>query len=301
MNGKVIGGIILLVIVVGLFVPINSSTFNGGNSSTNSSSLVITYGETTYNNPTYKDTVNSYFKDKSGLDLSNANNTVITASDVNKVAQSISQRTYNSNQVLSCAMLDLSGNNDIQVDVDTSKITTVTPEMYKSALNSSGITKGHVYVTSPTVATGESALAGIMKSYETATGKQIPDTLKNSATKEIYTETSIVNQTGADPNKVADLVTQAKDQVSQQNVTDQNSITNIIINIASNNNINITQTQASDLASSISQSQQAQGQASDYQSQISNAINNTDTQSLIQQIWNMIQSYTTSSQQTNST
>lgn len=198
-------------------------------------------------------------------------------------------------------MLDLSGNNDIQVDVDTSKITTVTPEMYKSALNSSGITKGHVYVTSPTVATGESALAGIMKSYETATGKQIPDTLKNSATKEIYTETSIVNQTGADPNKVADLVTQAKDQVSQQNVTDQNSITNIIINIASNNNINITQTQASDLASSISQSQQAQGQASDYQSQISNAINNTDTQSLIQQIWNMIQSYTTSSQQTNST
>ena len=54
------------------------------------------------------------------------------------------------------------------VEVDNS-INTITPKMYMSALKSAGIQGGHVYVTSPVSATGESALAGIMDCYEQAT------------------------------------------------------------------------------------------------------------------------------------
>ena len=63
-------------------------------------------------------------------------------------------------------------NDNLQVSVDKSKITTITGDMYLSALKSAGITSGHVYVTSPVSSTGESALAGIMNAYETATDAQ---------------------------------------------------------------------------------------------------------------------------------
>ena len=157
MKGKIIGLIIVIIVAVGLFVPINSGT-NVGSASNDGSTLnnpiAVTYGETTISNENYKNIVDNYFENTGGINLENANETIITASDVNKISGDISQRTYNENQILSCAMVDLSNNNDITVDVDESKITTVTADMYKSALSSSGITKGHVVVTSPVTATG---------------------------------------------------------------------------------------------------------------------------------------------------
>ena len=47
--------------------------------------------------------------------------------------------------------------------------------MYATALKSTGIESGYVVVTSPVSATGESALTGVMKSYEIAVGTPIPE------------------------------------------------------------------------------------------------------------------------------
>lgn len=150
MSRKTIGAIILLIIAVVIFVPIASSGQADG------TNVVVTYGETTYNNANYKNLVDNYFN------VNDAKETVITASDVNKISSGISNKKYNSNQIYSCAMVDLSSNNNIRIDVDSSMITTVTPSMYKSALDSAGISRGYVKITSPVVATGESALAGVM-------------------------------------------------------------------------------------------------------------------------------------------
>ncbi|MGI6564225.1 MAG: DUF1002 domain-containing protein [Methanosphaera sp.] len=289
MWGKIVGVVILIIIAVGLFVPVGSIT-NTVSNDNNTSDVAVTYGETTYNNGNYKNTVDQYFQDNGNLDLNHVKQTVITADDVNKISGDISHKTYNSNQVLSCAMVDLNTNDDIQVDVDKSKITTVTESMYKSALNSSGITKGHVIVTSPTTATGESALAGVMKSYETATGKEIPSDLKDAANNEIYTESQVVNNTNASADDVANLVSQAKEQASQQNTTDNQTITNIVNNVASNNNINLSNNDVNLIVQSVSQSQSVKDQATDYQSQISDYVDNNGSQSLFQQLWEMLQS-----------
>jgi uncharacterized protein YpuA (DUF1002 family) len=173
MSGKIIGIVILVIVAFGLFVPLGSSGSNGD------SSIAVTYGETTYNNHEYKQMVDEYFEKNGNVNLNDTDEKVITSNDVNRISSGISQRTYNSNQIFSCAMVDLNGNNNIKIDVDP-KITTVTPSMYKSALDSAGIKKGHVVVTSPVTATGESALAGIMKAYETATGQLIPEEVKNT-------------------------------------------------------------------------------------------------------------------------
>ncbi|MBE6494172.1 MAG: DUF1002 domain-containing protein [Methanosphaera stadtmanae] len=295
MKGTIIGLIILIIIGIGLFVPISSTNIASNNSNDNNNNLenpiAITYGETTFNNNNYKTVVDDYFKHNGRINLENANQTVITAYDVNKISRDISQRTYNENQILSCAMVDLSNNNDITVDVDQSTITTVTAQMYKSALSSSGITKGHVVVTSPTTATGESALAGVMKSYETATGTPIPEELKNAANKEIYTQSEILEDTNASKEDVEKLINQTKEEVAKKNTTDQQTIITIINNIASNNNINLTQNNVNNLADSIGQTQSVQDQAASYQNQISQYVNSPKAQSIFDQIMSYIQSF----------
>ncbi|MBO7719865.1 MAG: DUF1002 domain-containing protein [Methanosphaera sp.] len=283
MSGKLIGIIILIIVAVGLFVPLGSSSGNGNNT------IAVTYGETTYNNQEYKQMVDEYFESNGHVSLNDADEKIITSNDVNRISSGISQRTYNSNQIFSCAMVDLSGNNNIKIDVDP-KITTVTPSMYKSALDSAGIKKGHVIVTSPVTATGESALAGIMKAYETATGQLIPEEVKNAANNEIYTQSEVVNNTNLSADDVAKLVDEAKDEVAKENTTDKQTIINIVNNIASNNNIQIAGDDINNIADSIQQTQSVQDKADQYQSQVSDYINSEEAHNIFDMIWRTIQS-----------
>ncbi len=273
MQKSTIGIVILSIIVLGMIIPIG---FSG-----QVDSVVVTYGETTYANADYKNTVDSFFKDQAKADLGNANSKVITASDVNKISSTITGKTYGSNQIFSSALVDLNDNDNLEVSVDKSKITTITGDMYLSALKSSGITAGHVYVTSPVSATGESALAGIMNSYEVATNVEIPETVKEAANKEIYTQAEIVENSNVSADQLSDLVDDVKETVKEENVTDHQTIVNIINNYTVVNNINITNSDIENLATSIEQIQNAQGDINNYQTELSEVLNNTtDTNSL---------------------
>lgn len=242
-------------------------------------SVVITYGETTHANTNYKSDVDSFFKSQSNLDLSNAAEKIITASDVNKIASTITGRTYDSSEIFSSALVNLKDNTDLKVSVDKDKITTITGDMYLSALKSAGIKSGHVYVTSPVTATGESALAGIMNCYEEATNVKIPETVKEAANKEIYTQAEVVKDTNASSDQVSKLVDDVKETVKKENVTDHQTIVNIIYNYTVNNNINITNSSIENLANSIEQIQNTQGDINTYENQVSEVLNNTSSNS----------------------
>ena len=260
--------ILLAIIVVGMLIPVGFST--------NDSQVVITYGETTYNNANYKTTVDTFFENNAGGNLKNIDSKIITASDVNKISGSIIGKTYSSDQVFSSALVNLKENDNLEVSVDKSKITTITGDMYISALKSSGITAGHVYVTSPVEATGESALAGIMNSYEEVTDVKIPDTVKEAANNEIYTQAEIVKNSDVDAEKLSDLVDDVKEEVKVNNVTDHSTIVNIINNYTVTNNINITNSDIENLATSIEQTQNVQGDVNTYQSEVSGIMNGTN-------------------------
>ena len=260
--------ILLAIIVVGMLIPVGFST--------NDSQVVITYGETTYNNANYKTTVDTFFENNAGGNLKNIDSKIITASDVNKISGSITGKTYSSDQVFSSALVNLKENDNLEVSVDKSKITTITGDMYISALKSSGITAGHVYVTSPVEATGESALAGIMNSYEEVTDVKIPDTVKEAANNEIYTQAEIVKNSNVDAEKLSDLVDDVKEEVKVNNVTDHSTIVNIINNYTVTNNINITNSDIENLATSIEQTQNVQGDVNTYQSEVSGIMNGTN-------------------------
>lgn len=263
--------IILAIIIIGILIPVGFAT--------SQSQAVITYGETTYNNADYKNTVDNFFKTQAGVDLNSVDSKIITASDVNKISSTITGKTYSSSQIFSSALVDLNDNDDLEVSVDKSKINTITGDMYISALKSAGITAGHVYVTSPVSATGESALAGIMNSYEVVTDVEIPETVKEAANNEIYTQAEIVKNSDVDADKLSDLVDDVKEEVQENNVTDHQTIVNIINNYTITYNINITNSDVENLASSIEQIQNVQGDINQYQIQVSDVINSTDSNS----------------------
>ena len=239
------------------------------------SNLVITYGETTYANDNYKSFVDTFFVNQANVDLNNVNSKVITANQVNQVSSSITGKTYSSNQIYSSALLDLNDNDNLEVSVDKSQITTITGDMYISALKSAGITSGHVYVTSPVTASGESALAGIMNAYEEVTDVEIPESVKEAANDEIYTQAEIVENSGVDADELSNLVDEVKQEVSNGNITDKESIQNIINNYVQNNNINITNNDIENLADSIEQVQNVQGDVNYYKDQVSSFLNDT--------------------------
>ena len=251
---------ILALILVGMLIPAGFST---------DSNVVITYGETTYANTNYKSIVDNFFAAQSNLDVNNIGTKIITANEVNQVSSGITGKYYSSNQILSSALLDLNDNDNLEVSVDKSKITTITGDMYISALKSAGITKGHVYVTSPVEATGESALAGIMNAYEEVTDVEIPESVKEAANDEIYTQAEIVDNSDVSADELAQLVDNVKQEVSDENITDHDTIVNIINNYVENNNINITNVDIENLADTIEQVQNVQGDVSYYQDQVS--------------------------------
>ena len=267
MRKTTIGIVILSIILIGMVIP---AGFSG-----EANSVVITYGETTHANADYKANVDSFFKSQSNLDLKNAAEKIITANEVNEISSSITGKTYSSNQIFSSALVDLNDNDNLEVSVDKSKITTITGDMYISALKSSGITSGHVYVTSPVTATGESALAGIMNCYEEATNVTIPETVKEAANNEIYTQAEIVENSNVSADNLSKLVDDVKETVKKDNVTDHQTIVNIIYNYTVINNINITNNDIENLANSIEQIQNVQGDINNYETKVSSVLNNT--------------------------
>ena len=261
---------ILAICLVTLFITMSVlPTFAG-----TSDQVVITYGETTYANQQYKSLVDDFFAGKIDVNLNDVESKVITAGDVNASSSGFSGKSYNSNQIVSCALLDLNQNGEITVDVDNS-ITTITPKMYMSALKTAGIQGGHVYVTSPVSATGESALAGIMDCYEVATDVEIPENVKEAANQEISTEAEILNNSNVSADDLSNLVDDVKEKVNDEKITDHAQIVNIINDYSTNYNINISDSDIENLAETIQQIQMAQDDANAYKDQISDFVDSS--------------------------
>ncbi len=277
MKKYIVGILIILMIISPLYAVYGTSVEKLGTS--------ITIGETTANNNAYKNSMIDYFQTKTDQDLNSVPMDIITANDVNKISKEITGDTYSSKNIFSCAFVDLNVNRDnIKVIVDKSKITTVTPKMYANALESAGINKGYVVVSSPIVASGEAALAGVLKSYESAVGSNIPDSVKKASTEELYLETELANETGVNGDKIADLFSEVKEQAEKNNATTVNDIKMIVINIANNMNINIDNSQAQDIAESVSKTQQVKDDLQGFESELNKIANDVQSSGLLDQI-----------------
>ena len=81
-------------------------------------------------------------------------------------------------------------------DVETHNVTWCTEEMYRSALETAGITDVRAVVAAPFEVSGTAALAGIYKAYQTLTGLTLDDIAKQLGIQELTTTADLADQLG---------------------------------------------------------------------------------------------------------
>lgn len=128
------------------------------------------------------------------------------------------------------------------INVNVSEnITYITEAMYRNALLTAGITDADVEVTALSKVTGTGALTGILKAYETLTGNEIPDAIKEVANEEMVVTSEISEDLG---NKEAtDLINMIKVSFADKMPETEEEARTVIINIINNNNLELTDKQ----------------------------------------------------------
>ena len=129
--------------------------------------------------------------------------------------------------------------------VDTHNITWVSKEMYANAMITAGIKDARVVVAAPFKVSGTAALTGIMKAFEEATGKKLSEEAKKTANEELVITGKLAEKVGEE--KAAELLEKVKKEVIEKRLTNENEIANVIKEVASKLNINLTEDQISQI------------------------------------------------------
>ncbi|WP_025785471.1 DUF1002 domain-containing protein [Sporosarcina sp. D27] len=110
--------------------------------------------------------------------------------------------------------------------VTQDNITQVTPEMYATAMLTAGIEDAKVEVAAPKKVTGHSALVGIYKAYEVS-GESLDKERTDVANDELDVATTL-SEKGVDKDKVAELLTDIKQQISDKNPATKEDVEKIV-------------------------------------------------------------------------
>jgi len=130
--------------------------------------------------------------------------------------------------------------------VETHNIDWVTKEMYANAMVTAGLENARVIAAAPFSVSGTAALTGIMKAFEEATGETLSEEAKQAANEELVTTGELGEDIGQD--KAASLVKEIKERIIGDKITDPKQIRDIILEVAGDLNINITQEHIDQLA-----------------------------------------------------
>ncbi len=112
------------------------------------------------------------------------------------------------------------------IKVTTRNISYCTTEMYQNALATAGIENANVTVVGPFSISGTAGLVGAIKAYEEMTGQTVDEKSMDTATNELVV-TSDIGETLEDPEKAAELVAFIKNEVSSQNLSEED-VSNLI-------------------------------------------------------------------------
>ncbi|MEG0260977.1 MAG: DUF1002 domain-containing protein [Lysinibacillus sp.] len=128
------------------------------------------------------------------------------------------------------------------IDIVTPEnITQVTAEMYANAMLTAGIEDATVEVAAPKAVTGHSALVGIYKAYEVTTGETLDIERTDVASEELSMATSIAESSGIEDAKIAELLTEIKKQIAEQNPATREEVQKIVEDQLSKLEINLSE------------------------------------------------------------
>ncbi|MCR8744749.1 DUF1002 domain-containing protein [Romboutsia lituseburensis] len=127
------------------------------------------------------------------------------------------------------------------INVKTANLTWVTSSMIATTLSTAGIENANVIAAAPFPVSGTGALTGVMKAFEDATGKSLPEDKKELATEELITTGDLGDEIGQD--KATGVINDIKSEIIKNGTKDTVQIADTINNITNNYNINLTDDQ----------------------------------------------------------
>jgi uncharacterized protein YpuA (DUF1002 family) len=145
----------------------------------------------------------------------------------------IGKRTY------SCAYIELTEAGGIHVK--TVNLNWVTGDMIRNALVTSGISNCNVVAVAPFEVSGTGSIAGIFKAYEALSGEELSEDKKEIASEELVTTSELAEDIGQE--EASNLISELKEQILENSLTDENSIAQYIEDYIQKNNIEITEEQ----------------------------------------------------------
>ncbi|MFY9296280.1 MAG: DUF1002 domain-containing protein [Clostridiales bacterium] len=127
------------------------------------------------------------------------------------------------------------------IEIETHNITWVTREIYANALVTAGVENAKVIAAAPFKVSGTAALTGIMKAFEEALDIELDEEAKEIANEELVTTGELAEEIGKD--EAAALIKEIKEEIAKLKTKDEGEIRKIVIEIAANLNINLSQDQ----------------------------------------------------------
>lgn len=185
-----------------------------------------------------KQTVLSYLND----DLENVKEIKLTSADTHKyldnvmTADEIGEKEYN------CVFIEPTNSGGIHVR--TVNITTVTSDMIRNALVTSGITNANIICVSPVEVSGAGSLAGIFKAYEKNTKTKLDDDKVEIATNELL-QTFELSKVLGDSDTV-ELMAKLKQELVGSGLN-ETEITQKVKEYIADTNITLTEEQTNSL------------------------------------------------------
>ncbi|HDX9578215.1 TPA: DUF1002 domain-containing protein [Bacillus pseudomycoides] len=131
--------------------------------------------------------------------------------------------------------------------VQAHNINWVTDAMYTNALITAGVKDANIYITAPFKVSGTAALTGLMKAYETAAKKEIPEEVKKVANEEMVQTAKLGDQIGND--KAVQLVAKVKEEIAKEQPKTTEDLRSLIKKIADQLGITLTDEQLDSLVS----------------------------------------------------
>ena len=127
------------------------------------------------------------------------------------------------------------------LSVSTSNISWCTPDTYRNALTTAGITDANVTITAPFSVSGTAALTGIYMAYESITGKKLDETAKQVGSEELAVSSELANEIGDEDTSA--IVNDLKAILDQTRNMSDEELRSTIVSIASDYDQNLTEEQ----------------------------------------------------------
>lgn len=173
----------------------------------------------------------------------------VTNQDEHNHLDNIAPQEQIGSHTLSCAYVKPTQSGGIKVR--TANLNWVTGNMIATSLSTSGVKNCEVIAACPMEVSGTGALTGIQMAYEKVSGEKLDATKTKLANQEIVTTGELADKVGKD--QATTVVNQSKMDVIQNDVQNADEIQNIVINVANQNNISVSQADIDKIVSLLQQ------------------------------------------------